>query len=138
MDTHSSETIFNGGMQFTANVSGHDIVMDSRPADGGNDSGASPKRLMLASLAGCTGMDIVMILNKMKVSFSDFSIAVDAEVTDEHPRIYNKVKLTYNIKLAEEDKLKMEKAVLLSQDKYCGVSAMFRAFAELRWTVHYL
>ena len=138
MDTHSAETIFNGGMQFTAKVNGHDVNMDTGPADGGNDSAASPKRLMLASLAGCTGMDIVMILNKMKVNFSDFSINTEAQLSEEHPKIYNKVKLTYNIKLAENDKTKMEKAVLLSQDKYCGVSAMFKAFAELRWTIHYL
>jgi len=74
----------------------------------------------------------------MKVSFSDFSIKVEAGLSEEHPRIYNKVKLTYIIKVEEHDKVKMEKAVLLSQDKYCGVSAMFKAFAELRWTIHYL
>ena len=138
MDTHTSETVFNGGMQFTARISGHEVMMDAGPADGGKDSAASPKKLMLASLAGCTGIDIVSILNKMKVAFTDFSIKVEAELTEEHPRIYNKVKMTYMISVAENDKIKMEKAVLLSQDKYCGVSAMFKAFAELRWTIHYL
>ncbi|MEJ7610184.1 MAG: OsmC family protein [Ferruginibacter sp.] len=138
MDTHTIDTAFTGGMQFNSSVSGHDIIMDAAPAEGGNDSGASPKKLMLASLAGCTGMDIVSILNKMKVPFSDFTIRAEAQLTEEHPRIYNKLKLTYNIKVAEHDKVKMEKAVILSQDKYCGVSAMFKAFANLRWTVHYL
>lgn len=125
-------------MQFSAMIGSHEIIMDAGPADGGNDSGASPKKLMLASLAGCTGIDIVMILNKMKVTFSDFSIHTEAELTDKDPKIYNKVKLVYRIKVAEHDKMKMEKAVMLSQDKYCGVSAMFREFAELKWSVHYL
>ena len=138
MDTHSSDTVFNGGMQFTATISGHEVVMDSGREDGGKDSAASPKKLLLASLAGCTGMDIVMILDKMKVSYSDLRIHTEAQLSEEHPRIYNKVKLTYTIKMAETDKIKMEKAVALSQDKYCGVSAMFKAFADLQWTIHYL
>ncbi len=138
MDTHIIDTIFLEGMQFESRVSGHKVLMDAGPPDGGLDSAPSPKKLMLASLAGCTGIDIVSILNKMKVPFSDFSIRVEAELSEDHPRIYNKVKLVYSIRLAEHDKVKMEKAVLLSQDKYCGVSAMFKAFAELRWSVHYL
>lgn len=138
MTFHTSETVFTGGMQFIADVGGHKITMDAGPEDGGNNSGASPKKLMLAGLAGCTGVDIVMILNKMKVSFSDFSIKVEASLTDEHPRIYDRVKMIYTIKVDEHDKPKMEKAVLLSQEKYCGVSAMFKKFAEISWGVHYL
>ena len=138
MDIHTTDTVFKGGMQFESLVGGHKVLMDAGTPGGGLDSAPSPKKLMLASLAGCTGVDIVSILNKMKVSFSDFSIRVEAELSEEHPKIYNKVKLAYQIRLEEHDKIKMEKAVLLSQDKYCGVSAMFKAFAELRWSVHYL
>ena len=104
--------------------------MDSHD-DPEKETGPSPKRLMLASLAGCTGIDIVSILNKMKVDFSDFSIDITATLTEEHPKIYNHVKIIYKIKLAEKDQPKMKKAIHLSQDKYCGVSAMFRAFAKL-------
>ena len=138
MTTHSVNTLFNEGMAFTADINGHKILMDTTADDGGQDSGPSPKRLMLASLAGCTGMDIVSILNKMKVGFSDFSIAVHAALSAEHPKIYNYVKITYKIKLAEEDKPKMIKAVNLSQEKYCGVSAMFRAFAKTDTEIVYL
>lgn len=138
MITHSVTTIFNKNMAFTANVSGHDVIMDTTAGDGGEDSGPSPKRLMLASLAGCTGMDVVSILNKMKAVYSDFSMDIDAELTDEHPKIYNKVKISYKIKIAADDQAKMEKAVSLSQDKYCGVSAMFRAFAQLQTEIIYL
>ena len=134
---HHVSTVFNQGMSFTASINGHKVAMDSHD-DGGHDTGPSPKRLMLASLAGCTGMDVVSILQKMKVVFSDFSIDIDAALTEEHPKIYNHVKLFYKIKLAEKDQSKMEKAVNLSQDKYCGVSAMFRAFSKLETEIIYL
>ncbi len=134
MTTHSVTTVFNRNMLFTAKVSGYDVLMNN----GDDDSGASPKQMMLASLAGCTGMDVVSILRKMKVDFSDYSMDVEADLTDDHPRIYNKVKLTYKIRLAVEDQPKMEKAVTLSKEKYCGVSAMFTAFADLTTEIIYL
>ncbi|MEO8771850.1 MAG: OsmC family protein [Ferruginibacter sp.] len=134
---HHVSTVFNQGMSFTSTINNHKVAMDSND-DGGHDTGPSPKRLMLASLAGCTGMDVVSILAKMKVVFSDFSIDIDASLTEEHPKIYNHVKLRYKIKLAEKDQAKMEKAVNLSQEKYCGVSAMFRAFAKLETEIFYL
>jgi putative redox protein len=135
MTTHLVNTVFNGKMAFTADINGHQILMDT-PAD--DDSGPSPKRLMLASLAGCTGIDIVSILNKMKVEFSDFSIGVHAALSADHPKIYNLVKITYKIKLAEEDKSKMIKAVNLSIEKYCGVFAMFSSFAKMDTEIDYL
>ena len=104
MTTHSITTVFNNHMAFTASINGHQVKMDTTADDGGEDSGPSPKRLMLASLAGCTGIDIVSILNKMKVGFSNLSIGVHAALTAEHPKIYNHIKITYKIKLAEEDK----------------------------------
>ena len=138
MITHSVTTLFNAPMAFTASIDGHDVKMDATADDGGEDSGPSPKRLMLASLAGCTGIDIVSILNKMKVQFSDFSIGVHAALSAEHPQIYNLVKINYRIKLAEEDKSKMIKAVSLSTEKYCGVFAMFSSFAKMDTEIDYL
>lgn len=138
MITHSLSTVFNKNMAFTANFKGHDVVMDTTADEGGEDSGPSPKRLMLASLAACTGMDVVSILNKMKVKFSNFSIDIDAHVTDEHPKYYDKVKLVYKIKIDPAKKHKMETAVSLSQDKYCGVSFMFRSFATLETEIQIL
>ena len=138
MKTHTVQTVFNKGMAFTSHINEHEVLMDTSAEDDGENSGPSPKRLMLASLAGCTGMDIVSILNKMKVAFSDLKIDVHASLTTEFPRIYNFVKITYKIKLAEEDKTKMAKAVNLSQEKYCGVSAMFRTFAKVDTEIDFL
>jgi putative redox protein len=125
-------------MSFTADITGHKVLMDTTADDGGDDGGPSPKKLMLASLAGCTGIDIVSILDKMKTVFSDFSINVHAALSADHPKIYNYVKITYKIKLAEEDKSKMIKAVSLSTEKYCGVFAMFKSFAKMDTEIDYL
>ena len=138
MVTHSVSTSFIKNMSFTADINGHEVIMDTTADDGGDDSGPSPKKMMLASLAGCTGIDIVSILNKMKVAYSDFSIGVNAVLTNEHPKIYNYVKITYKIKLAEADKPKMIKAVNLSTETYCGVFAMFKTFAKMDTEIDYL
>lgn len=138
MDTHNISSVFTGGMAFKASINGHHVITDTTAADGGTNTGPSPKRLMLASLAGCTGIDIVSILNKSKTTFSDLSIDVSASVTDHHPKIYKEVKIIYKIKMAEADKPKMERAVKLSEEKYCGVSAMFRAFAKVEHEIIYL
>ncbi|MEO5984854.1 MAG: OsmC family protein [Ferruginibacter sp.] len=137
MGKHTITTIHNNAMHFTATISGHPVLMDTAD-EGGSDLGPSPKRLMLASLAGCTGMDIVSILHKMKVPFSEFALEVSAALTDEHPKIYKDVKITYRIKLADVHKDKMQKAVNLSQDKYCGVSAMFKSFSKIVTEIIYV
>ena len=131
MATNSINSVHKGGMNFTTLINGHSITIDLEKAAGGDDAGPGPKILMLVSLAGCTGLDIVSLLKKMKVVFSDFSINIEGHLTEIHPRIYDDVAITYTLKVKKADEAKVEKAVILSQDKYCGVSAMFRAFAKL-------
>ncbi len=131
MASNSISSVHKGGMNFTTLINGHSITVDAGESDGGDDAGPSPKILMLVSLAGCTGMDVVSILNKGRVKFSDFTVNVEAHLTEEHPRIYDEVTINYNIKVSKAHESKVEKAVTLSQDKYCGVSEMFRAFAKL-------
>jgi len=138
MDTHFVSTTQKKGNSFISTINEHGLVTDSGIADGGNNEGPGPKRLMLASLAGCTGIDIVSILNKMKVSFSDLQIDTEGTLSEEHPRIYSHVKIIYKIKIAEEEKNKMQKAVSLSEDKYCGVMAMFKTFAKVETEILYL
>jgi putative redox protein len=138
MATNTITSVYQGGMSFKTDVKGHDVVIDLDKAGGGNNLGTSPKILMLVSLAGCTGVDVIGILNKMRVSFSDFSIKVSAHLTEVDPRIYDEVEVVYTIKVKKEDENKVEKAVTLSQDKYCGVSEMFRSFAKLSHTIQFL
>lgn len=111
-------------MAFNANVNGHSIMLDADEAAGGMDKGARPKALLLAGLAGCTGIDVVSILNKMKVELADLIISVEANLTEEHPKVYNQIKIIYHFKGNDLSLEKLNKAVNLSLEKYCGVTAM--------------
>lgn len=138
MDTHIISSKHETGMKFTSSINEHQVLTDTGADNGGNNEAPGPKRLMLVALAGCTGIDIVTILNKMKVSFSDLSIDTEATLGEEHPKVYKFVKVIYKIKLAEAEKAKMEKAVQLSVEKYCGVMAMFKTFATVETSIIYL
>ena len=80
-------------------------------------------------------MDVVSLLKKMRVEFSDLSIKIEANLTDEHPKYYDKIHLIYSIKAKEEDRAKVEKAVNYSQERYCGVSFMLAKAAELTYEI---
>jgi putative redox protein len=136
MNKHQISTSFITKNKFIATIDNHQILMDA-PEEFDISEGASPKKLMLASLAGCTGIDVVSILKKMRVEFSDLAIDVEANLTDEHPRVYNEVFIKFSIKISANDHEKMEKAVYLSRTKYCGVSAMFEKFAKINWIINY-
>lgn len=129
------KTTWNGKMAFESNVDGHKIKMDADESVGGDNTGGRPKKLLLAGLAGCTGMDVVAILEKMKVSFDTFEIITDAVQTEEHPKVYEKITLTYVFSGKDLPEEKLRRAIELSQDKYCGVSAMLRKSALLEWTL---
>ncbi len=138
MANSSINAVFKGGMNFTADVNGHQIEIDTDESRGGRNLGTRPKALMLASLAGCTGLDVVGILNKMRVNFSELSIKVDAHLTEAEAAIYDEVVVNYSIKVDKADETKVEKAVKLSQEKYCGVTKMFEAFAKVSYKILYL
>jgi putative redox protein len=138
MAMNSINSVHQGGMNFTTLIGGHSITIDLDKKAGGNNAGPGPKILMLVSLAGCTGVDVVSLLKKMKANFSDFTIHVEAHLTKVHPVIYDDVTITYSIKVSKAGESKVEKAITLSQDKYCGVSAMFRSFAKLSSKIVFL
>lgn len=130
--------VYREGKHFSVLVNGHTIEIDATRENGGEDLGPGPKIFMLLSLAGCTGMDIISMLTKMRVEFSDLSIRVDGDLTDTEPKIYNKVSIIYSIRLSEENQARMDKAVHLSKEKYCGVSRMFESFAKVEFEIRYL
>ncbi|MBN3034581.1 MAG: OsmC family protein [Bacteroidales bacterium] len=118
-------------MAFEAEVNGHTIVIDAEEAVGGQDRGPRPKPLSLASLGGCTGMDVISILRKMRVVPDSFDISVKGELTSEHPKYYHTIRITYVFRGKDLPMDKLEKAVNLSQDRYCGVTAMLRLAAKI-------
>jgi len=138
MASNNISAVFKGGMNFTAEVNGHKIEIDTEEAAGGKNIGTRPKALMLVSLAGCTGFDVVNILNKMRVAFSDLSVNVEGHLIETEPKIYDAVHLIYSIKVKKEDEEKVLKAVKLSKEKYCGVSKMFESFAKVSFEIKYL
>ncbi|MBI5539854.1 MAG: OsmC family protein [Bacteroidia bacterium] len=128
---HSVKTSWKGKMAFNAEVNGHNLTMDANAEVGGNNEGPRPKELMLASVAGCSGMDVVSILEKMRVEITSFNIIVDADITEEHPKHYTKMHIIYEFEGKDLPIEKLQKAVELSQDRYCGVSYMYKKAFEL-------
>jgi putative redox protein len=124
-------TKHSGGMSFDTLVEGHSVIIDADENFGGKNNGPTPKPLLLLSLSGCTGMDVVSLMNKMRVEYLDFEVKVEGELTDEHPKYYHKIHLIYSLKTKPEYHEKIKKAVTLSQERYCGVSYMLSKSSEL-------
>jgi putative redox protein len=122
-------------MLFDSNVSGHGVMMDSTPAGGGEDKGSRPKELMLAALAGCSGMDVVSILKKMRVEFTGLNIRIEANVTDEHPKHYDRMHVIYEFTGNDLPMDQLTKAVELSQNRYCGVAFVYKKALEITYEI---
>lgn len=101
--------------------------------DGSLREGMSPKALLLAGLAGCSAVDVVEILEKMRISFTALSVESKAEQTEEHPRVFTGIDLLYTITTDPVNEEKVKKAIDLSLDKYCGVAAMLRKNSVIRY-----
>ncbi len=131
-------THWRGNMVFESdNPRWPSIMMDASKDFGGTNSGMAPKAMMLSSLAGCSGLDIVSILNKMKVKIDDFKMEIIGELTDEDPKYYHTVTVNYHFYGKNLKESKIKKAVDLSVEKYCGVMEMFRRFAKVNIAIHY-
>ena len=137
MNTNIVTTTWRENKLFESdNPGGRTLLIDTSEAHGGNDAGYRPKALMLSSLAGCSGLDVVSLLEKMRVTLTDFIIVVTGELTAEHPKFYNKVLVDYHFYGSELPEDKINKAVDLSVEKYCGVMEMFRQFATITIGIH--
>jgi len=125
------DVAWNSKMSFKTSLNGHEIILDAESNVGGEDKGPPPKPLMLVSLGGCTGMDVISILEKMRVKIEDFHVRVEGELTDEYPKYYHKIHTIYEFKGKDLPLDKLKKAVKLSEERYCGVSAVYKHGAEL-------
>jgi putative redox protein len=106
--------------------SNHWVSIDTKKEVSGSDAASHPMELMLLALGSCTGCDVVSILQKKKVSVDDFEIHIDAERTEEHPRVFTKIHLEFVFVGNGLNPVHLERAIELSQQKYCPVSAMLR------------
>lgn len=128
---NSIQVDWKNGMAFEANVDGFKILVDSSVEGGGENKGPRPKPLMMVALAGCTGMDVVSILQKMRVDLDGFSVKTEGELTEEHPKHFTKMHLIYQFKGKNLPVDKLEKAIGLSLERYCGVHASYSKIMEI-------
>ena len=124
-----------GDMAFQAEVDGHSIILDASPSNGGNKAGPRPKPLLMVSLAGCTGMDVISILKKMKVELTSFNIRAEGTLTEEHPKQFTAIHLVYEFTGENVPFDKVQRAIELSQDKYCGVSATLKKSIPITYEI---
>jgi len=128
---HKISNTWKEKMAFEAEVNGFKITIDADEAVGGENRGPRPKALTLVSLAGCTSMDVISILRKMRVEPEYFNVEVEGELTEEHPKYYHKIHVKYFFRGKDLPEAKIKKAVSLSEDRYCGVSELLRKGAEI-------
>ena len=136
--TNKIEVSWKGGMLFESVAPEGKVLIEADEAVGGTGVGLRPKAMMLTALAGCTSMDVASLLKKMRAEVSDFKVEVEANLTDEHPKYYDKVTVTYKFYGSDFQKDKIEKSVNLSVDRYCGVMEMFRKFCDLSTEIVYI
>ena len=129
---------WKGNLAFEAETgSWHKILLDAKQEVGGENKGPRPMEVLLVSLAGCTGMDVASILKKKRVNLQGFTIKINAEQAPEHPKIFTKIKIEYNFTGKNIKEENVKKAIELSCEKYCSVTAMLKEKAEItyKWNI---
>ena len=106
--------------------------------DGNLQQGMSPKALLLSGIAGCSGVDVVDILQKMRVSFTKLEVEANADQTEDHPKVFTKIELVYKADFPEGEEEKFRKAIDLSLEQYCGVAAMLRKNSPIEYRIERL
>ena len=118
---------------FETDVEGHKIIVDAKSEVGGTDKGPPPKLLMMVALSGCTGIDVASLLKKMRIEFDELNIKIEGDVTEEHPKHFSAIHIIYEIKGKDMPADKIKRAIELSQEKYCGVSASYKKAMKLTY-----
>lgn len=113
--------------------SGHSVVMDGAPENGGRNLGPRPMEMILLGLGGCTAFDVVTILQKSRVSVDDCVVELTAERADAVPAVFTKIHVHYIVKGAGLQDKQVKRAVDLTAEKYCSVSMMLKSSVELSY-----
>jgi len=121
----------DGMMMVGESGSGHAVVMDGPPDVGGNNLGIRPMEMLLIGMAGCTTVDVVSTLKKMRENIDDCIAEVSAERADEHPKVFTSIHIHFVVKGSDLSPQKVEKAISLSADKYCSASIMMAKTATV-------
>lgn len=129
---HKINCSWEGQMKFKATDElGHHVLMDVSSHFGGNDEGFLPMPMLLVGLGGCMGIDVKIILDKMKVEIESMNLEVIGEMDDGKPKTYKEIKLKFYFKGKDLSMDKIERAIRLSDEKYCNVSAVLSKSAKI-------
>lgn len=118
-------------MAFDVRLEGHTFVIDADTDFGGQNLGPRPKGLLLSALAGCTAMDVISILAKMRVKPRRFEVTSDGTLASDHPKKFTRIVVSYRFEGDDLPLEKLQKAINLSEERYCGVSATLRGNVEI-------
>ncbi len=122
---------WTGDMRFEyKSATGHPLATDAPETAGGGNTAPTPMELLILGLIGCTGVDVTSILKKMKEPLEALKVTAETERAEEHPKVFTKIHLTYHVK-GDVNVKKLERAINLSEFRYCSASAMLRKTAEL-------
>jgi putative redox protein len=122
-------------LTFEAKVDGHSFMLDAKADVGGENHGPRPKPLMMVALAGCTGMDVASLLKKMRIDVESFNVRVEGDLTEKHPKHFISMHIIYEFKGKYLPLDKIKRAIELSQDTYCGVSASYKKAMRLSYEI---
>ncbi len=111
--------------------SGHSFTMDGSAEVGGRNLGARPMEVLLIGMGGCTAIDVVSMLKKQRQDIEGVEVALSGERASDHPMVYTEVKLTYTVRGRNLNRALVERAVSLSDEKYCSATAMFKKTAKV-------
>lgn len=138
MTTQSVDLKWSENIAFLASVNGHEIMVDLDESAGGQNKGPRPKPLLLVALGGCSAMDVISILRKMKIVPEYFNVKISGEVSEEHPKQFTRMHLIYEFRGKDLPVGSLQKAIELSQEKYCGVSATLKKALEISYEIRIL
>jgi putative redox protein len=127
--------VWKGNMAFEARIDEYKVMMDAGPVSGGQHQGPTPKPFLMASLGGCTGMDVISLARKMRQEVESLEIIITGSIADEHPMKYNAIHMIFQFTGKDLDAEKLQKAVDMSQDKYCGVAATLKDSVKLTYEI---
>lgn len=119
------------GMHFIGDADGRLLDIDAAESEGGENLGTRPMRLLLLGLAGCTALDVISILRKQRQSVSDLRVEASGARASDHPRVYESIELLYRVRGESVSPGAVERAIELSETRYCSATAMLGAVAEI-------
>ena len=124
-------TWVDGALLVAEAGSGHTFTMDGSPDVGGRNLGSRPMEVMLMGMGGCTAIDVVSMLRKQRQDIEGVEVSLEAERAEDHPKVFTSVKLVYTVRGRKLNRALIERAVSLSEEKYCSATAMIRKSAAI-------